>query len=608
MAATSVVLIDELSALAGSGRFATVLCRLSRARFTGLLYVEREEGGAVLSYRDGCPVFIEDLGGGTSLGDSLLEQGTLTPESYATVLEHALSELTGSEDAAFATKAVELGVLTQLDVDAELQRRIRGQMIQAIAWDSARIELDEDPDALSGPEYPQQLGLLLYMAVRTFFDEDRVAAFLGEHRELYLRLLRPRAEVADDLGLDDAERALLEALDPPSSVRSAVDRLGTDLLEAQQLVAMLIISENVEHACRPWSAPIETSTRARDRRPSTPMGRYVAHGALTEEHLGPIVRPPPPQPAAPKEQVAKADNAAPFEAPIATPVRSHADRVRGEQVRIESAHGAPPTAQTPNTRPPLPPGRVASVRPRKPEARPRRLGAALKRLGRELDERRAQTHQLDAPGNAPEPAAPARPAAGAAYAPAGPVGSPQADGANATGRTAVKELIRRKRALAGQQARSSGDVSGAQPKQSSAELMRSARDALREQQYARAQELLVRACEAEPNNETFKMYRLWAGFRAGTLQEAEQVALRTIVRDKINDDAIKPFASYAMGHLMLADKKEDAAEKFFKKALELDKNNRDAERHVRLIGARRKTGSSHEANNKIFGIEIGKKS
>ena len=99
-------------------------------------------------------------------------------------MEHTLSDLAGSEDVAFAQKAVELGVLTQAAVDAELLRRVRGQLIQALAWDSARFELDDDPDALTGPEYPQPIGPLLYMAVRTFFDEERVVQLLGDHREL----------------------------------------------------------------------------------------------------------------------------------------------------------------------------------------------------------------------------------------------------------------------------------------------------------------------------------------------------------------------------------------------------------------------------------------
>jgi len=140
---------------------------------------------------------------------------------------------------------------------------------------------------------------------------------------------------------------------------------------------------------------------------------------------------------------------------------------------------------------------------------------------------------------------------------------------------------------------------------SAADLMRSAQDALREQQFGRAQELLAKACEVEPANDLYKMYRLWAGFRASALQEADVATLRNLVRDKLGDEQLKGFAHYAMGHLMLVEKKDEAAEKFFRKAKELDKNNRDAERHVRLLELRRKSSASDAAGQKIFGIEIG---
>jgi hypothetical protein len=637
MAVTSVI-SDELTALASSGRFATVLCRLSRARVTGVVYLEREDGGAVVSLRDGVPVFIEDLGGADPLGDALLAQEVITPEQFTKIMEHTLSDLTGSEDIAFADKAVELGVLTQAQVDAELQRRVRGQLIQALAWDSARIEIDDDPDGLTGREYPQAIGPLLYMAVRTFFDEDRIAQLLGDHRDIFLRLLRARAEVADDLGLDDSERELLEAFDPPSSVRGAIDRLAADSLEAHQLAAMLVLAEHAEHANRPWSAPIEVPSQQRAARNPAPMGRYVATEALPEERLGPIVRTRPvgarpatperPQPrvstsdddyafVAPPEAAAAARPPSTPQRPPSTPQRppSAPQRAPSAPVRPPSAPQRAPSAPQPRMpqSSPTPASRAQQPEPsaapvHRPEARPRRLGAALKRLGKELEDRRAHTQQVFPEHEATTAAAPRpAPAANAPVARAAPSpGAPAAAPSTAAEPNAVRELIRRRRAMVSQQARSTG-TEKKPPAVSAADLMRSAQDALRDQQFARAQELLARACEAEPSNDIYKMFRLWAAFRANTAQEAEQTELKTLVRAKLNDDVHKGFAYYAMGHISLVEKKDDAAEKFFRKAMELDKHNKDAERHVRLLELRKKSAASDSANNKIFGIEIGNK-
>ncbi len=625
MAVSSLVKTDELQVLASSGRIATALWRLRRERFTGVVFVESEEGGAVLSLRDGVPVFAEDLGGGLSLGDSLLEQATIAPHQYAAVLEQVLDDLTGSEDVAFAEKAVELGVLTQAQVAAELERRVRGLVIKVLSWPSARLELDADVDALTGPEFPQSLGSLLYMAVRTFYDEERVGRLLGiavrEPRELYLRLLRARADVADDLGLDELERELLEALDPPSSVRAAIERTSSDMLEALQLVAMLVLAEDVEHGFRPWSAPVEAPSRPRPGRAApSAMGRYVTREDVQEERLGPAPRPVPPArrapsaPVAPPAAVADYDfdqrsptpapartppPVAPREAPAADPsVRARA--TSAAQTPDESAARQRPArpASTPQT--PAFDARPAAPQPApgpRADARPRRLGAALKRLGKELEDRRAQTQQVE-PAASPSPTP-------TPVAPASSSGQPEPI-TGSIDRAALRELIRRKRAMTSQQESAAGETRAKQQK--GPDLVRSAQDAMREQQFGRAQELFAKACEAEPDNETFKMYRLWAAFRAGAIEDADLTALKTILRDKLNDDQQKAFAYYAMGHIVLADKKEDAAEKFFKKAIELDKNNRDAQRHLRLIELRRKSASSDAANTKIFGIEIGKKS
>lgn len=242
---------------------------------------------------------------------------------------------------------------------------------------------------------------------------------------------------------------------------------------------------------------------------------------------------------------------------------------------------------------------------RRPEARPRRLGAALKRLGKELEGRRQNTQQL-VPEQEATTGSAARPNPAAAQAGATPGAA--ASGAPATSTAeanAVRELIRRRRAMVSQQTRAATDNKKPQPA-SPAELMRSAQDAMRDQQFGRAQELLARACEAEPTNDVYKMFRLWAAFRANAIQEGDLNALKTVVREKLNDDLHKGFAYYAMGHIMLADKKDDNAEKFFRKAMELDKNNKDAERHVRLLELRKKSAAT-DANNKIFGIDIGGK-
>jgi tetratricopeptide (TPR) repeat protein len=137
-----------------------------------------------------------------------------------------------------------------------------------------------------------------------------------------------------------------------------------------------------------------------------------------------------------------------------------------------------------------------------------------------------------------------------------------------------------------------------------AELFRSAQDAMRDQQFSRAYDIIRKASEADPGNEVFTIYGMWASFRCNTLREEGVNKLRQTLREKVSDDELKAFAYYALGHIALVDKKDDTAEKCFRKAVEFDKHNKDAERHLRIIELRRKSAADQEKSGKFFGIEI----
>ena len=137
-------------------------------------------------------------------------------------------------------------------------------------------------------------------------------------------------------------------------------------------------------------------------------------------------------------------------------------------------------------------------------------------------------------------------------------------------------------------------------------MFRQAQDLMRDNQWARAHDLMGKLCKLDADNEQYTLYLRWTALRANVLDEDGMVKLRGVLRDKLTDDDLGKFAYYALGHLALAEKKEDSAEKLFRKALELDKTNKDAERQLRIMELRRKSAREN-ANNKIFGIEIGKK-
>ena len=626
--------VDE----APGGRLAGLLCRLANERFTGVVYAEHDQAGGVFSFRDGRVVFAEDLGDAQSIGDGLLEKGLLTQAQYAEVATLVIESLAENEEIAFCEHAVRLGFLSQQQADAEIVRLVRGLVIQAVGWEGCRVEVDADPDALTGiVEHPQDVGPLVHIGVRTFFDEDRIRATIGREGEAYARLTRPEHEIAPLLGLDESETALVSRIRPDVPLARVIDESGVDSFEAWQVVCTLALAGAAELGNSPFSSAERSGVR--NTQAITPAtGKYSSPNDVREEH----VRQPshgrmPAARAVPLSQaripvaredniragsqaripVAREDNTragSQARIPVARedntragsqariPVAREDNTRAGSQARIPVAREDDarqpvverrPTPQRPPARSvPAEPAPASPARPSQPGAqgaaaapprersRPRKLSSALKRLDRDLKQFRPPT------------------------APSAPAPGPTPSAAPASYARARVEQLRRMRGAAQNHAvhTPKAEVS----KNKGADAFRAAQEAMREQQFGRAHELMRKACEGDPDNETYSMYSMWAAFRANALRQEELIKLRSLLRDKVSDDLHKGFAYYALGHIALAEKKDDAAEKFFMKAAELDKTNKDAERHVRIIAVRRKSAEQERAN-KIFGIEIGPK-
>ncbi|MFI5307582.1 MAG: tetratricopeptide repeat protein [Polyangiales bacterium] len=594
--------------LVESGRVPDLLCHLARAGFTGLVYIEREddEGGAVLSMRSGQVVFVEDLGEAESIPDSLLERGLITKEQYVEIASLVVDSLAENEDLAFCEQAVQLAILTQAQVEAELDRRIRGRVIQSVGWRKCRIELDADPDSLAGiSEYPREIGPLVYVGVRTFFDEERTQEVLGDGVR-YARLTRPTAEASELFTLDPQEAELLARLRPDRPLAELLEQGDSDPLEVLQLLCLLAMADMLELGNAPLSAE-----RSGVRSTRSMVGRHSMLGGVREERVShgdeKPARPSAARPAGTTTQQRMpavsaqtgaqrpgGEHTARRRSSSSSYSSSSTQAIRGEQIerpaaaRSASARGAaqPPHATSISSPavPAQPQAQPAAPAPASHERRRRprgKLGATLQRLGREL-----QSLKQVAPPP-PEASAAAQPSA------------------QAQSKTHLEQLRRMRAAALTRRAATPQNV--AAPGAGADSHFRAAQEALRHQQFSRAHELMKKACEAAPQDERYALYYAWAGFRAGALDDDGISKLRLTLREKISDDQLKGFAYYALGHIAVHEKKDDAAEKFFRKAVELDKNNKDAQRHLRIIELRQKTAAAEEKTGKIFGIEIKKR-
>jgi tetratricopeptide (TPR) repeat protein len=166
----------------------------------------------------------------------------------------------------------------------------------------------------------------------------------------------------------------------------------------------------------------------------------------------------------------------------------------------------------------------------------------------------------------------------------------------------LKELIARRKHAA-----DASETNSASARRDPQRELREARGLLQGQHFARAEKLLAGLVELEPQNEAYKTYHLWARWRAqpdaaeGSLDE-----LRDLAKKLVAEAEHAGFAAYVLGHVFMHEKRDDLAEKFFKRAHAADRGNKDAERHLVILERRKHTAADggSGANRKLFGIQL----
>jgi tetratricopeptide (TPR) repeat protein len=565
------------------GRLAGVFCQLYRQKFTGLARVESPGRAALIGFRAGRPVSIEDSTPGTALGDQLVERGAITRGQYAAIIARVTEGLVENEDLAFCEHAVALGFLSQQDADEELSERTRTRLLQALSWRDCEITFDDSEDALSGHgEYPQEPGALVYMGVRTFYDDALLRGYVPDPTRHYPRLMARTASISEFFALDEDELKLLRALDPQSPIATLVGASIVDPGHAIALLALLAIAQLCEFSSTPF-APAEADRSGTRPAPAARLERGSSYRAT------------------PAVQAARPASQATMQA------------VRGARAPSQAVLHAATSEERPYERiaAPAVPGASAMSQTKLPAAtaldapiaeRAASSGVvdatqeALKEAAARASRRRPLTPSAQRVMREPEVvrvgAAQAKPQAPAARPP-----DPAVRGEYA--KAHLNELRQRHR-------QAQQPAAGA-TKREPLRTLRQAQEQLRDHHYARAEEIMRELVEQDPASELFRTYYLWSKFRAlPDSGEAQSGDLLELAKKLMQTPEHVGFACYVLGHLYLAAKKDDLAEKYFRRAHAAEKGNKDAERHLLILERRKQLAAEAESagNRKIFGISI----
>ena len=572
-----------------AGRMAGVFCRLHRERFDGVVRVESAGQAAAIGFRAGCPVTLDDAAQGHTLGDVFVERGQLTRAQCNAVIARVTDGLVDDEAVAFCDHAVALGYMSEEECKLELSERFRTRMIQVLSWKDCEIELEPGEAALfERREFPQELGAIVYMGVRTFYEDDFIAQCLPNIERKYLRLLAAPASISHFFGLDDDEFQLLRKVDADLPLSSLLKQRALDRAHVLSLILLLAISEQAELSSTPFAQqqePERSGARPAPRRPlSQPMAELPssssqdAFPAMAMTLDGTRARAP--MDAAVGRAISRPVDAT-QEALLEAAARTAKTRKSSSAVRrapIEPSPPQPPAAAPAQRSVPVAVSRRAATQPSVPLATPRDQAAVI----------------ASRPAPSSGPMASSTPEARASGVPAQPVRTDYA-------KAHLDELIKRRKQAA------APEVAANTAKREAGKELRHARDLLRDQHYSRAEEVLRGLLEKEPESEVLRTYHMWSRFRAQP-EAADSLSgeLRDLAKKLTQDSDHAAFAAYVLGHVYFSAKRDDLAEKFFKRAHAADRNNKDAERHV-LILERRKQQTAEQsaaANRKIFGIQI----
>jgi hypothetical protein len=545
------------------GRLGGVLCQLQRARFDGILHIESGARSASIGFRAGVPVTFDDPAQGHMLGDQFVERGQLTRAQCNTVIARMTDGIVEDEAVAFCEHAVQLGFLTEEAANVELSSRIRARMIQLLALHDCTTSLEPGEAALFGRrEFPQDIGAIVYMGVRTFYDEDLLARCHPELPRTYLRLLAAPASIAHFFGLDDEEFKLLRRISPEQPVSLLLEDRRVDPAHLLSLLLLLRLADFCEVA----SVPFPKTAR---------LGR-------------PGARPSVPASVSPE--------------PVATRAEPHAPPIA--------------TSETPAALP-IPPAPRPTAVPTVDATQEALLEAAARtaRMRRPPPGplRRNSMPAEQPPASSKEPSASAAPSGAASNLRPGADGQPAPKDSAAPqpqqvrpeyAKAHLQELIARRKHTA---AVAASEAPAPTAVRDPARELREARAQLHAQQFGRAEKILAGLIELDATNDVYKIYHLWARWRAQP-EAADNLTeeLQSLAKKLLPETEHAAFSAYVLGHVFFHLKRDDLAEKFFKRAQSLDRNNKDAERHLLILERRKHAAadSAAGANRKIFGIPL----
>lgn len=217
----------------GSLPFARLLTELHDEHATGALELSREKVKKTIWLSDGVPVAAKSNAMGETLGAVLVKMGKLSESQRAESVERMQKEKKRHGEV-----LVEMGVVRQKDVNAALQAQARAKVINCFAWDDGSYDFkpaDDVPPEQS--ELKMSFGSLIAAGVKQRYDLPRLRKVLLPHIGETPRFQEEMGAVLGEMKLEESERKVIEGL---KGRRSLAEVLALSDMEELDLHRVLV--------------------------------------------------------------------------------------------------------------------------------------------------------------------------------------------------------------------------------------------------------------------------------------------------------------------------------------------------------------------------------
>lgn len=217
---------------------------IERRGETGVLDVREEVERALLYFRAGRLVFVEQSSLGRTIGAHLVEQGLMTREQYQTIAKAVAAGRHESPMMALVEMALAQRLFDASLASSLLSSQVERNFIRCLGWDAGYCRFSARPQVLAGkPVFPCTVEVAVLHGLRHHLGPADLAELRSRYGARTPLLTRPADDIAREFRLQPRDERFLRQLD---DARSLDDQLPAPEPGELALIAALHYSGRLE--------------------------------------------------------------------------------------------------------------------------------------------------------------------------------------------------------------------------------------------------------------------------------------------------------------------------------------------------------------------------